>query len=68
MVCEIMADTLLYGTISLLTACTTTAIVLGYLPFTVNKPYEHRRGNSMQLGLKTSARPCPCLKERDGSW
>lgn len=64
MVCEVMAGTLLYGTTSLFTACATTAIVPAF--YRVNEPYEHGRGNSIQREMKISARPCPCLKEKDG--
>jgi hypothetical protein len=50
MVCEIMADTLLYGIISLLTACTTLIVPAFYR---LNELYEHRRGKFYTAGIET---------------
>jgi hypothetical protein len=64
MVCEVTADTLLYGTIyPLYRLCYNGDRTCLYR---MNEPDEHRRVNSIQRRLKTSVRLCPCLKERDG--
>jgi hypothetical protein len=42
-VCEVMTDTLLYGTAPLLTACATIAIAMAPAFYRVNIPYKQTR-------------------------
>lgn len=64
MVCEVTAGTLLYGTIPLLAACATTAMVPTF--YRVNWPHQHKSGNSVRRELESSARRCPCLAVKRG--
>ena len=56
-----MADTLLYGTISLLTACAATAIVPAF--YRVNEPYGEQTWKFYTAGIENFCSPLPVSQE-----